>query len=62
MAVGVVLTVLGILGIGGLFNVGLGLALIFVGSIPVLVEDEGEAFVSEDIDQEIRRFFDGRDS
>ena len=60
MAVGVVWTVLGILGIGGLFNLGVGLALIFFGSIPVLLEDDGRAFVSEDIDQEIRRFFEDR--
>jgi hypothetical protein len=58
MVVGVALTVLGILGVGGLFNLGLGLALVFVGSIPVILEAAASPFVSEDLDQEIRRFFD----
>lgn len=60
MAVGVVLNVFGILGIGGLFYLGVGLALIFCGSIPVLLEVGEFEYRSEDIDQEIRRFLDGR--
>lgn len=55
MVAGVVLTVLGILGVGGLFNLGVGLAMIWVGSIPTLLE---ESWLSADIDSEFRRYFD----
>jgi hypothetical protein len=58
MAVGFVWTVLGIREIGGLLNLCVGLILIFVGSIPLILAPGRVRFHHEDIDQELRRFFD----
>ena len=52
MATGVVLTVLGIVEIGGLFNLFLGLLLTFVSSIPLILNPETG---TRGLDRELRR-------
>lgn len=51
--IGFVLFVLGMLEIGGLFNLGLGLLLILAGSVPIVLR-LGDA--QESLDEELRRF------
>jgi hypothetical protein len=56
MAIGVVLAVLGIYEIGGLLSLGVGLALIFISSIPLIL-DPGTG--TWGFDRELRRMMNG---
>lgn len=56
MAVGVVLAVLAIYEVGGLFSLGIGLVLIFISSIPLILDPGTGGF---GFDRELRRLMNG---
>jgi hypothetical protein len=49
VAIGFVLAVLGIREVGGLFNLGVGFLLVFVGSIPIIVDLRRESAFDEEL-------------